>query len=240
VPGRFLRRENRFRAAVSVEGADLVAHVPNSGRLTELLVPGRPVWLALRLRSGQAPRHGEGRRTAGDLLLVEYAGALVSVDARLPGPLCVEALRSGRLAMDGYDHIAAEAPLGASRIDLRLTGPAGVCWVECKSVTLVEGDVARFPDAPTLRGRRHVQELSAAVGAGESAVIVFVVQRPDAAAFAPHHEADPALAAALQEAAARGVAVRAFTCRVTLEAIAIEREIPVHLAAPYPAPPTSE
>lgn len=223
VAGRFLRRENRFRAAVHVAGEEVAAHVPSPGRLTELLVPGASVWVT--------PRDGAYRRTPCDLLLVEHDGVLVSIDSRLPNALYAEALRSGRAGVGAYDRVAAEVRLGASRIDFRLDGPQGACWLEVKSVTLVEDGVARFPDAPTARGRRHVQELVAARRSGAGAAIVFVVQRPDARTFAPHHRNDPAFAAALCEAAGAGVSVHAYTCRVSLETIAIDGEIPVELGA---------
>ena len=222
LPALLLRRDNRFRATVRPAGEELAAHVPNPGRLGELLVPERRVWVA--------PRDGAHRRTPCDLVLVEHDGVRVSVDSRLPNGLLAEALHAGHINLGAYDEIAAEVALGASRIDFRLTGPGGACWVECKSVTLVIDGVARFPDAPTTRGRRHAEELVAAVAAGDAAAIVFVVQRPDATAFAPYPEADPAFAVALREAAQRGVAVRAFTCDVNLETIAIAREIPVDLA----------
>lgn len=221
LPAVLVQRENRFRAVVRIDGVERAAHVANPGRLTELLVPGYRVWIT--------PRDGEHRRTPCDLVLVEHAGVLVSVDSRLPNRLFAEALRSGRVTMGRYDRIAAEVALGASRIDFCLIGPDGARWVECKSVTLVIDGVARFPDAPTARGRRHAEELVAAVEAGDAAAIVFVVQRPDATSFAPYPEADPDLAAALREAAARGVSVRAFACSVTHEDIAIAHEIPVTL-----------
>lgn len=223
LPAELVRRDNRFRAAIRINGEELAAHVANPGRLTELLVPGRQVWVT--------PREGAHRRTPCDLMLIEHDGVLVSLDTRLPNRLFAEALSAGRIVLGEYDGVAAEVALGASRIDFRLTGPHGICWVECKSVTLVIDGVARFPDAPTARGRRHAGELVAAVEAGDAAAIVFVVQRPDARSFAPYPEADPALAAALREAAERGVSVRAFTCCVSLDAIAIEREIPVDLDA---------
>ena len=104
-----------------------------------------------------------------------------------------------------------------------------VLYLEVKSVTLVEEGVARFPDAPTLRGREHLEELMAVVQGGQRGAIAFVIQRPDALAFSPHHRADPAFAQALGRAKVRGVGVYAFTCQVGLREIAIEREIPVRL-----------
>ncbi len=220
VEGRFLARENRFRVRVEVEGRPVPAHLPNSGRLTELLTPGR----LCRLVPHPAPH----RRTPLDLLLVEYAGVLVSVDARLPGPLFAEAVGEGRLSeFAGVVSLEREVRCGESRLDFRLEGPGGPWWVETKSVTLVEGGVALFPDAPTLRGQRHLHQLAAQANRGERAAVVFVVQRPDAETFMPHAQADPAFAAALAEAAHAGVEVHAFRCAVSPDEIRIVAPIPV-------------
>jgi sugar fermentation stimulation protein A len=222
VSGRFVRRDNRFRVTVVVAGEPVAAHLPNSGRLTELLTPGRPCWLT----GFDNPR----RKTRFDLTLVEYAGVLVSVDARLPNALLAEALSAGRLEpFRGYARFEREVWLGKSRLDFRLSGPAGVCWVEVKSVTLVEDGVARFPDAPTARGARHLGELTAVVSSEERAAVVFVIQRADAWRFAPHDEADEAFGAALRKAAGAGVGVYAWTCEVSQRAITIARPVPVDL-----------
>jgi sugar fermentation stimulation protein A len=222
IAGHFIRRGNRFRVTVGIEGEPVAAHLPNSGRLTELLTLDRPCWLA--------PCPGSRRKTRFDLKLVEYTGVLISVDARLPNPLFVEALEAGRLTpFQDYVHVEREVRLGDSRLDFRLSMPDGVCWVEVKSVTLVEDGAARFPDVPTARGARHVRELTAAVSQGEKAAIVFVVQRPDARRFVPHDSADPAFGAALREAASAGVGVCAWTCEVNRQAIEIARQIPVDL-----------
>jgi len=121
--------------------------------------------------------------------------------------------------------------LGESRIDFRLGGATGVCWAEIKSVTLVDDTdgVARFPDAPTARGARHVRELTAAVGRGQRAAVVFVVQRADARRFTPHDRADAAFGVALREAADAGVGVYAWTCEVSRRAITVDRQISVEL-----------
>lgn len=230
VKGRFLARQNRFRVLVEVDGHPVAAHLPNSGRLTELLTPGRPCRLV--------PRPLPHRRTPFDLLLVEYAGVLVSVDARLPAPLFAEAVQQGRLPeFSGFTALEREVRCGESRLDFRLDGPEGPMWVETKSVTLVEDGVALFPDAPTLRGGRHLRELIARVEAGERAAVVFVVQRPDAVAFAPHQEADPAFAARLTEAARAGVMVYAYRCNVGPDEMwIIPHPIGVVLKTPAPDP----
>jgi len=150
------------------------------------------------------------------------------VDARLPNPLFAEAVAEGRLAaFAGVRVIEREVRRGGSRIDFRLEGAWGARWVEVKSVTLVEDGVALFPDAPTGRGRRHLEELSALVREGQRAAVVFVVQRSDAEAFAPNSRADPAFAHMLAEAQALGVEVYAYRCRVTRRALTLLDEVPV-------------
>jgi len=222
VQGYFLRRDNRFRATVVVEGQEAWAHVPNSGRLTDLFVPDRPVWLA-------RATHPD-RKTGYDMKLVEIPTGLVSVDARLPNSLFAEAVETGNLAGFSYPKIEREVTVGRSRIDFRLSGAQGICWVETKSVTLMDDGIARFPDAPTERGSKHLRELMAVCRAGDQAAVVFVIQRSDARAFAADEQTDPVFAATLSEAAAAGVDVRAYTCRVSHKTISIMDEIPVKLS----------
>lgn len=217
---RFIRRDNRFRVVAELDGRPVMAHLPNSGRLGELLTSGRELRLA--------PMPNPRRKTPFDLKLVRYAGVWVSVDARLPNPLFAEAFQVNPLpGFEGYTHVDPEVVLDDSRIDFQLTGRAGRCWVETKSVTLVEEGIARFPDAPTERGRRHLGTLARAVGGGDRAAVVFIVQRPDAHEFRPHAEADPEFAQALRQALMAGVAVQACRCRVSEYEIAIDAFIPV-------------
>jgi sugar fermentation stimulation protein A len=225
VPGELVQRDNRFRVQARVSGQVVAAHLPNSGRLGELLVPGRRLWL-----TPAPPEARAGRKTLYDVTLVDYDGRLVSVDARLPPSLVAAAVSCGRLASwQGYATIEREVTHGASRLDLRLDAhpQAPPCWIEVKSVTLVEDGLALFPDAPTARGRRHLGELIDIVRTGERSAVVFVVQRDDPECFSPHPSADPAFAATLREASAAGVEVVAYRCRVTREGIEITGSIPV-------------
>lgn len=227
IPATFARRDNRFRVQVQIKGRVEAAHLPNSGRLGELLVPGHKVWLA----PADARRRSQ-RRTAYDLTLVEFAGRLVSVDARLPGRLLAEALRHGQFAgFKDYTTVRREVRLGKSRLDFRLEAESErpPCWIEVKSVTLVEKGTARFPDAPTTRGQRHLRELICAVEKGNRAAVAFVVQREDAERFAPHDQADPAFGHILRQAVRAGVEVYAWRCRVSREAIQLLDTIPVLL-----------
>lgn len=223
VEGRFIKRLNRFAALVDVDRREYLAHIPNSGRLGELLVPGYRTLLA------PAPPH-TARKTAYDLALVDTGGALASADARLPNRLVAEALAAGQLPQfAGYPEVQPESTFGDSRLDFRLTGPAGVCYVETKSVTLVEDGVALFPDAPTLRGVKHLHSLMAAQDAGCRAAVLFVVQRADADAFTPHDAADPLLGQTLRQAVAAGVSAYAYRCHLDEQSIALADAIPVQL-----------
>jgi len=222
IEGQILERLNRFAVRVLVRGQEAVAHLPNSGRLKELLQPGTPAYLA--------PRTGPGRKTAYDLILVRLERTLASADARLPNALVAEALRDGRLPQfRGYPHIHPEARYGDSRCDFLLEGPAGRLLLETKSVTWVEGGFALFPDAPTERGRRHLQALREARRQGLAAALIFVIQREDARAFRPCYRCDPIFGQALREAAAEGVAIYAYRCRLSLTEIAMVEAVALEL-----------
>lgn len=222
VTATFLERANRFVCWVMVNGKREMAHLPNSGRLREVLAPGRPVYLV----EAASPQ----RRTRYDMLLADRDGLLVSVDARLPSDLVEEALRAGRLApFLSYPHIRREVAFGHSRLDFLLQGNGQLCYMEVKSITLVEGGQGLFPDAPTLRGRQHLLSLIQARHEGHRAAIAFVVQRPDATGFSPNDATDPAFGAALRQAAGAGVGIYAYRCQVSLTEIRIEAEIPIYI-----------
>ena len=223
VEGRFVRRLNRFAALVDVDRKEYLAHVPNSGRMHELLVPGYRVLLA------PAPASAS-RKTAYDLALVDTGDALSSADARLPNKLLAEAIAEDRLPQfAGYPIVRPEKVFGESRLDFLLEGPDGSCYVESKSVTLVEDGVGLFPDAPTVRGVKHLHSLMAAREAGHEAGVLFVIQRAVAVAFAPHDLADPLLGTTLREAIAAGVKAWAYRCRVDEQSIVLADEVPVQL-----------
>ncbi len=226
-PAIFLSRTNRFRVDVSLNGKPTAAHLANSGRLGELLVAGAPVWLR------PAPCQGRTlRKTGYDLALVKYGCHLVSVDARLPNDLVELGLQTNQIrGLPQPAKLEREVLLGGGRIDFRVhaadDGPP--CWIEVKSVTLVNEGIARFPDAPTARGRRHLDELVSAVAGGDCAAVVFCVQRTDADCFAPNDAADPAFGQTLRHAGRVGVKILALRCHVTLEYVRIMGQIPVRL-----------
>ncbi len=218
-----MARDNRFRATVDVAGRHVWAHLANSGRLGELLVPGHRVVLV--------ERPSAHRKTGYDLSLVEMDGRWVSVDARLPNDLVAEALRAGQLQpLAGYPVVRREVAHGRSRFDFLLEAEnRPPCLVEVKSITLVVDRLGCFPDAVTARGRRHLLELAEAVEAGYRAAALFCVQRDDAIGVRPHDESDPDFGQTLRESARRGVEVYAYACRVEPGRVEISHRLPVYL-----------
>lgn len=221
--GYFISRLNRFAAMVEVAGQQEMVHVANSGRLRELFEPGRRMLLA--------PAPGEHRKTRYDLALVDLGHTLVSADARLPNGLVAEALAKGTLAsFTAFPEVRREVTFGESRLDLALEGPSGRCYLETKSVTLVEDDgMALFPDAPTTRGVKHLHTLTQVAAEGHRAGVIFVVQRSDATCLSPHDSSDPEFGTALREAKAAGVEVLAYGCRVMPQEIVLADPVPVNL-----------
>ncbi len=229
--GRFVARRNLFLAEVALGGEVTPCFLPNPGRLPELLVPGAECLVARPAPAPRAPGAAP-RSTAHDLVAIRYAGCWVSVDTRLPNALFREAHERGRIAELADTTIErAEHRHGGSRFDYLLARGGRPVLLEIKSVSLVEDGVARFPDAPTVRGARHVRELTAARREGIDVCALFCVQRPDARALEPNDATDPDFGAALREAHAAGVALLAYVCRTDAARIAIATRVPIVLPA---------
>jgi len=219
----FVSRPNRFATWVDLEGRKLYCHMPNPGRMHELLHEGVQMWVA--------ERSGEGRVTTHDVVLVRHRGGLVCLDSRLPPALFLEARQLGLVPELGTcSEVRREVTYGASRLDLLLSCGSGEWMIETKSCTLVVGDVARFPDAPTKRGARHVAELVLAHQEGYRAAVAFVIQREDPVVFAPNEQTDPEFAQALRQAADAGVEIFAVKCEVTPQGVTPRERMPVDLA----------
>lgn len=217
IAGRFLDRPNRFIAHVETAEGVQTVHVKNTGRCRELLVPGAVVYL----ERGTNP----GRKTLYDLIAVEKGSLLINMDAQAPNRVFAEWTES----LDDVTEVRREVPYGASRLDFRLETASGSQLVEVKGVTLEDGGMARFPDAPTERGVKHIRELQRAVEAGLRATLFFVVQMEGIRGVRPNDATHPAFGQALREAAAKGVQVLAYDCVVTPDSLAIGRPVPVIL-----------
>jgi len=222
--GVLIRRYKRFLADVELESGETVtAHCPNSGSMKGCAVPGNRVLLSL----SSNPK----RKLAYTWELVRADGLWVGINTSLPNRLTSEGIELGTVEeLAGYDTIRPEVRYGKdSRIDLLLSGPVGLCYVEVKNVTLVNGNVARFPDAVTLRGQKHLQELMREVREGNRGVIFFVVQRADAEVLAPADSIDPEYGRLLRLAVENGVEALAYQAHVDPEEIHLTRSLPVRL-----------
>lgn len=218
ISGRFVARPNRFVAKVEINGQIETVHVKNTGRCRELLVPGVKVYL----EKGTNP----ARKTAYDLIAVQKGARLINMDSQAPNQVFYEWAES---FWPDVLRIKREYRYGESRLDFCLETAKGLHFVEVKGVTLEENGVARFPDAPTERGIKHIRELQRAVEEGYEATLFFVVQMEDIQQVSPNDETHPAFGAALREAVEAGVRVLAYDCSVTPDCLTIRREVPVVL-----------
>ena len=223
IPGTLIQRKNRFTAHVLLTSDEtVVVYVPTTGRLTGALQPGCRVWL----EANNDPK----RKTAYTLLLSELPnGGLCSVNASTANLLFAEAVARGHLTAFPFPHLEKEVAQGHSRLDFRLSSPEGFCWVEVKSVTFVENGEGMFQDAPTARGRRHLEVLAELASGGDRASVVFIAQRGDARRFCPYEAIDPEFTAVLRHVNRAGVEVHAYRCDVRLDRIEIVEEIPVNI-----------
>ena len=220
-PARFLARPNRFVARVERQGAEETVHVKNTGRCRELLVPGATVYLT----RGDTPH----RKTQYDLVAVEKGPLLVNLDSQAPNRVFAEWARAGRFRPE-LTLLRPETTWGNSRFDFYWEGTGGrKGFVEVKGVTLEEGGHARFPDAPTLRGVKHLEELARCREQGYEAAVCFVLQMGGMVDFAPNDATHPAFGDALRRAAGAGVRVLAVECDVTPDTLAIRGPVPVRL-----------
>ena len=213
VKGIFKKRPNRFIAEVDVDGEIQIAHVPNTGRCKELLVENAVVWLK--------PSDNPKRKTKFSLLFVENRGHLVSIYSQQANEIVYDAIINGQIKeLSGYDFHQREKTIDNSRIDIYLSNENGEeCFVEVKGVTLVVGVEARFPDAPTERGTKHLNELIKLKKEGFRTAVFFLIQHPLAESFRPNWENDPLFSKTLNEAYEKGVEILVYKCDNRLDGI---------------------
>lgn len=223
VPGTFLERPNRFIAYVEIEGRKETVHVKNTGRCAELLQTGVRVYL----QESENP----GRKTKWDLIAVEKGSRMVNMDSQIPNKVVKEWLEAGHL-FENITRIQPEFTYGNSRFDLYVEADGKRIFIEVKGVTLEQDGVVRFPDAPSDRAVKHVEELKAAVKEGYEAYVFFVIQMKDVRYFTPNMDTHPAFGEALRDAARAGVHVLAYDCEVSSDRIAIADKVPVVLEDP--------
>ena len=213
VKGIFKARPNRFIAEVEVDCDLEIAHVPNTGRCKELLVENAIVWLK--------PSDNPNRKTKFSLHFVENKGVLVSLYSQQANSIVYDAVVEGKIKeLLGYTHHQREKSVDNSRIDIYLENSNGdSCFVEVKGVTLIIDGEARFPDAPTERGAKHLKELIKLKKEGNRCCVFFLIQHPAGEFFRPNWENDPIFSQTLNEAYAEGVEILVYRCDNQLSGI---------------------
>lgn len=223
IKGRFLARPNRFIAHVEINGCEEIVHVKNTGRCAELFCKGSEVFV----QESDNPQ----RKTRWDLIGVVKDGKMVNVDSQIPNRVVQEWIEQGHL-FENVRMVRPETTYGNSRFDLYVEYDNKKAFVEVKGVTLEEDGVVRFPDAPSERAVKHVEELIHAVQEGYEAYVFFVIQMRNVRYFTPNRDTHPAFADALARAKNAGVQILAYDCRVGYDSIEIAEEVPVVLENP--------
>lgn len=216
----FRSRPNRFVAQVVTERGSELCHVKNTGRCRELLVPEARIWV----QRNESPH----RKTALDLISVEKNGQMINMDSQAPNQVAREWIQSGHLFSEDVC-IRPETRYGNSRFDLYLEEGKRKMFLEVKGVTLEENGTARFPDAPTERGVKHIEELIACKKDGYEAGILFMIQMKGVSFLEPNDCTHPEFGEALRKAEKAGVLVMAVDCLVTPDSICADREVEVRL-----------
>jgi len=219
-PGIFLRRSNRFIAEVKLGSHTENCHVKNTGRCKELLVPGAEVYVNKSTNPA--------RTTKYDLISVWKGTRLVNMDSQAPNRCFGEFLGQGGF-IDGATLVKPETKYGSSRFDFYVEAGNRKIFIEVKGVTLEENGVAMFPDAPTERGVRHLNELAACVAHGYEAHIVFVIQMQGVRYFTANFKTHPEFGTTLATAVNAGITATAFDCLVTENTLLINQPVKVKI-----------
>ena len=222
VQAEFIDRVNRFVAHVKIEGRQETVHVKNTGRCRELLQKGAKVYLE--------KSDNPNRSTAFDLVAVEKGERLINMDSQAPNKVVEEWLYTKELFPD-LILVRPETKYGNSRFDFYVETELEKIFIEVKGVTLENESVVSFPDAPSQRAVKHVEELIKAKQDGFRAFVIFVIQMKNVSYFTPNAVTHEAFAKALKEAARAGVEILAYDCEVTADSLQIRRSVPVYLDA---------
>ena len=219
VSGKFLCRPNRFVAHVQIDGDEQIVHVKNTGRCRELLPEGAQVWC----EKNDAPN----RKTKYDLICVQKGDRLINMDSQAPNAAAGEWLRGGGLP--DVHQVRSEVKFANSRFDFAFQKEGKPCFMEVKGVTLENDGICAFPDAPTLRGAKHLRELTQAAQAGYGAYVLFVIQMENVQCLRPNDATDPEFGEALRQAERAGVRLLAMDCRVTPDSMTLCKAVPICL-----------
>ena len=220
VRAEFCDRPNRFIAHVKINGVMEIVHVKNTGRCRELLVPGCPVILE--------KSDNTARKTAYDLISVYKEGRWINMDSQAPNQAAAEWIQGGGLFPEEVS-VYRERKYGNSRFDIYVESPERKAFIEVKGVTLEENNIVRFPDAPTERGLKHVEELAECMQDGYEAYLLFVIQMKDVRKFQPNWNTHHRFGDALKAAREAGVRILAMDCMIGEDFMRIQDPVEVDL-----------
>lgn len=220
VKGRFIKRLNRFVALCEIEGEEVYCHVKNTGRCGEILIEGAECYLEVAANPERKYRYS--------LVTVRKGERLINIDSQAPNKAAGEFLKSGKL-FENIVNLRAEKTYGKSRFDFYFEHDGKKAFLEVKGVTLERDNGVYFPDAPTERGTKHLNELCDCLKEGYEAYALFVVQLKDVSFFSPNGETDARFAEALRKAQSAGVKILCYDCSVTENEMNIRDKVPVIL-----------
>lgn len=216
----FLERPNRFIAHILVEGKEQLCHVKNTGRCKELLIPNTTIYVQ--------HHDNPNRKTKYSLIAVQKGELLINMDSQVPNQIVAEWLKTGKLFPD-LKLVKPETVFGSSRFDFYLETSQKKIFMEVKGCTLEQNGVVMFPDAPTQRGVKHIQELILAKQQGYDAYLIFVIQMKGARYFTPNRLTHPEFADVLLQAEKAGVNILAVDCMVMPDSIEIDQQVLIQL-----------
>lgn len=223
--GALIKRYKRFLVDVKLDsGETITAHCPNSGSMKACMHPGAPVYLSYHDDPKRKLKYGWE--------LIEMPTSMVGVNTLVPNKLVYQTIRAGQIPeLEGYDYICSEVKVNEkSRLDIELMKENGKrCFIEIKNCTLVKKGNARFPDAVTSRGLKHLKELQSLKDENTRAVIFFLIQRMDADSFSPADDIDPAYGQELRKAQENGVEILAYDVHIDTDKVKIKAPIPLVL-----------
>ena len=225
IEGRLIKRYKRFLADIELDtGEKVTAHCPNSGSMKGCAIPGSQVWLSVSDNPKRKYKH--------TWELIKVPETMIGINTLVPNKLVKQSIENGLIQeLSGYDRVKAEVKTSShTRLDLLLENEAEEkCYVEIKNCTLVEEGTAMFPDAVTVRGQKHLDELEHLVSLGHRGIIFFLIQRMDAKAFKPAAMIDKVYAEKLKKVVENGVEIIVRDTVINTQVIRIRNIVPVHL-----------
>ena len=221
---KFIERPNRFIAYAELNGKKETVHVKNTGRCAELLRPGADIYI----QESDNP----SRKTRWDLIAVKKGSRMINMDSQIPNKAALEWIKAGHLFPEKIQ-VIPEKTYGNSRFDIYVCSEKRKAFIEVKGVTLESDNIARFPDAPTERGVKHLKELIHCMQEGYEAYLLLVIQMKGVDRFEPNWETHREFGETLQEAERAGVHILAYDCLVEPDRMEIQDPVPVCLASDW-------